>query len=92
MGSLAKLAGQREVTLEVEESATCLDLLHHLADRFGPRFSSSLFRAPGELHTYVRVFLNEEEMRSLDRPLPLHDGRPQVAVFVLPAMTGGCDG
>lgn len=92
MGSLAKLAGQREVTVEVEESVTCLDLLDHLADRFGPRFSSSLFRAPGELHTYVRVFLNEEEMRSLDRPLPLHDGRPQVAVFVLPAMTGGCDG
>jgi len=89
LGFLEKLAGQREMTLQVEERATLLDLLHQLGEQFGPRFSASLFRTPQELHTYVRIFVNEEEVDSLDRLLPFQDGLPQVAVFLLPAMTGG---
>jgi len=89
LGFLEKLTGQREITLPIEEPATVLDLLNLLSERFGPRFSTSLFRAPEELHTYVRIFVNEEEVESLNRLLTFQNGLPQVAVFLMPAMTGG---
>lgn len=92
LGFLEKLTGQRELLLQVEEHTTVLALLQRLSEQFGPRFQTSLFRTPQELHTYVRIFVNEEEVPSLDRPLPFRDGRAQVAVFLLPAMTGGVGG
>lgn len=92
LGFLEKLTGHREITLQVGERSTVLDLLQELNERFGPRFYASVFRVPGELHTYVRIFVNEEEVSSLDLPLPFQDGPTQVAVFLLPAMTGGAGG
>lgn len=88
-GFLERLAGERETSLAVEDSATVLDVLTILAERYGPKFASSVFRAPGEVHTHFRVFLNEEEAAVEDRVVAKGGGAPQLALLLMPIFEGG---
>lgn len=89
LGPLARLAGRRETTCVVPEGATVRELLLALAPRYGPEFASALFRAPGELHTHVRVFVDGADADPAD---PLAAGpaaAPEVTVLVMPIFEGG---
>ncbi|MBI4594153.1 MAG: MoaD/ThiS family protein [Candidatus Rokubacteria bacterium] len=89
LGFLQRLAGRREARVEIEEGATVMDLLAHLADGFGPEFAAAIFRAPREAHAHLRVFLNEEEAGVTD-PVPAGgEGPASVAVLILPVFEGG---
>ncbi len=90
LGFLERLAGRREMSLTVEDSATVLDVLTLLAERFGPQFTSSVFRAPREVHTHFRVFLNEEEAGVDDPVAPPGGGPLEVALLIMPVFEGGC--
>lgn len=88
LGFLKRLTGQREATIEVAASATVGELLASLGTTYGPEFAGAVFRAPGEVHTHLRVFLNEEEAQVTDRIVT--GGEPaQVAVLVVPGFEGG---
>lgn len=89
LGFLERVAGQRETCLAVEESATVLDVLTLLSDRYGPKFASSIFRAPREVHTHFRVFINEEEAAVDDPVVARGGGAPQVALLIMPVFEGG---
>jgi hypothetical protein len=89
MGPLGRLAGQRETRLLVDEHATIRDLLTLLAERYGPEFAGAIFRAPGEVHTHLRAFLDEQDAKLGDR-IARDGGAPAaVAVLVVPGFEGG---
>jgi molybdopterin converting factor small subunit len=88
LGLLQHLAGCRKVAVEVDTKATVGDLLASLAALYGPEFTTAVFRAPGEVHTHLRVFLNEQDAQVTDR-IAADGEAPQVAVLVVPGFEGG---
>lgn len=88
LGFLRRVAGCREIRVTVDADATVDDLLRTLARTHGEAFSEAVFRAPGEVHTHLRVFLNEEEARPTDRIAP-GDSPAEVALLVVPGFEGG---
>ena len=88
LGFLRRVAGQREISVAVDPDATVSDLLQALARTYGPDFTESVFRAPGEVHTHLRVFLNEEEAGMTDR-ITLGGSPAEVALLVVPGFEGG---
>ena len=89
LGPLARLAGRRETTCAVAEGATVRDLLMALAARYGPEFASALLRAPGELHTHVRVFVDGADADPHDPVVTGPAAAPEVTVLVMPIFEGG---
>ncbi len=89
LGFLERLAGRREACVEVDEGATVLDLLRLLGEGYGPGFSTALFRAPGQVQTHLRVFLNEEEAAMTDSLASGDPSAAKVHLLVLPAFEGG---
>jgi hypothetical protein len=88
LGPLGRLAGQRETRVDVDGPATVLDVLTALAARYGPEFASAVFRAPREVHTFLRVFLGEEEA-SVERCLTAGGEASEIRVLVVPGFEGG---
>jgi len=89
LGPLARLAGRRETICVVPEGATVHDLLMTLAARYGPEFASALLRAPGELHTHVRVFVDGADADPHDPVAVGPAAAPEVTVLVMPIFEGG---
>lgn len=76
------VGGQRSVRAE---GATIRELLDDL-DRRHPGFKDMVM-VDGQLHRFVIVYLNDEDIRYLDQlDTPLKDGD---VVSVLPALAGG---
>lgn len=90
LGFLERVAGQRETSLAVEESATVLDVLILLGERLGPKFTASIFRAPREVHTHFRVFINDDEAAVNDPVVAEGEAAPRVALLLMPIFEGGC--
>ncbi len=82
LGLLPRLAGAREAHVEVEDGATVFDVLTALGARYGADLRSALFRTPADVHSYLRVFLDEEEA-SISSPV-LRPGGAAASVAVLP--------
>jgi molybdopterin synthase sulfur carrier subunit len=75
--------GEREITVE---GATVSEVLDALYDRH-PAVRTQLQTPEGELHRFVNVYLNDEDVRVLDgleTPVSESD-----TVVILPAMAGG---
>ena len=89
LGFLQRLAGGREASVEVEASATVADLLASLGATYGPEFVGAVFRAPGEAHTHLRVFLNEEEASMTDCVTRGDAPAARMDLLVLPMVAGG---
>ena len=89
LGPLARLAGQRETSCAVPDGATVRDLLLTVAARYGPEFAAALLRAPGELHTHVRVFVDGADADP-QQPLVLGPAAArEITVLVMPIFEGG---
>jgi len=79
---LQKLTGAKRVE---SEGGTIGELLSNL-DRRYPGFTKQIMQ-DGELHRFVNVYLNDEDIRYLDRlDTPLKDGD---SISILPALAGG---
>lgn len=90
LGPLGRLAGHRQASLSVAPSATVNDVLEALAATYGRGFAEAIFRAPGEAHTHLRIFLNEAEAHPTDR-IPSTGDVPEVALLLVPGFEGGSD-
>lgn len=72
-------------TLEME-GRNVGDVLQSLADGF-PQLKVHLFSEDGELRNFVNVFLNDENIRDMQRQdTPVQDGDE---VVIVPAVAGG---
>lgn len=72
-------------TLEME-GRNVRDVLQSLADGF-PQLKVHLFSEDGELRNFVNVFLNDENIRDMQRQdTPVQDGDE---VVIVPAVAGG---
>ncbi len=88
LGILERLAGERETTVEISPDGTILDLLEVLCQRYPEEFSSNLFRAPGEVQTYLRIFLDEEEVKPGDG-FTSDNLSSKMELIILPILEGG---
>ncbi|HET9200617.1 MAG TPA: MoaD family protein [Dehalococcoidia bacterium] len=82
---LQKVVGGQKV---VEgEGATVGALLSDLDDRY-PGFKQQVTADGGDLHRFVNIYLNDEDIRYLGQlNTPLAEGD---VVSILPALAGGC--
>ncbi|MEE8349441.1 MAG: MoaD/ThiS family protein, partial [Acidobacteriota bacterium] len=87
LGILERLTGQRETQVEIGTDQVILDLLETLCQRYGEEFSSNLFRAPGKVHTYLRIFLDEMEVQPTDGFTP--NSTSKMELIILPIFEGG---
>ena len=88
-GFLERLAGHREACLEVEDNATLLHVLLRLAERYGTEFASAIFRAPRQVHTHLRLFMNDEPADVNDPIAAAGNQEPEVMILVLNSVEGG---
>lgn len=68
-GILGLQMGERSVALQLAEGARLRDLFEVLGEHFGAKFGEAIFRQPGVLQTYVRIFLDDVPVDDLDTPL-----------------------
>jgi molybdopterin converting factor small subunit len=80
-----------QVELELSRDSTVRDLLRSLADRYGEGFVERVMDSQRGIKTYVRLFINDNEIGndSLDTRLATGEAPLQALVYVLPATTGG---
>ncbi|MBI2370300.1 MAG: MoaD/ThiS family protein [Deltaproteobacteria bacterium] len=88
-GMLGALAGEWQVALRLPKGATVADVIARLGDRFGPSFLDRVLRVPGELHTYARVFVNDEQVDDLSTVIEVQEPSTEVSLLLLPASQGG---
>ena len=82
-GSLRQVTSKAEVDLAAEDVADCLDKLE---SEF-PGIKEKLYDGKGELHPFIDIFVNGDNVRSLQGlATPLKDGDE---VCILPAFAGG---
>ena len=75
--------GQRSVKVE---GATIGEVLETLQAQY-PGMSGQLVTADGQLHRFVNVYVNEEDIRFLkNKQTPLKDGDE---ISIIPAIAGG---
>jgi hypothetical protein len=88
LGFLHRVAGRREMRVTVSADATVDDLIRTLAGIHGDAFREAIFRAPGEAHTHLRIFLDGDEASLTDR-IASGDSSAEVALLVIPGFEGG---
>ncbi len=78
-----RTGGQRVVEAEGPDVAALLDDL----DRKFPSFKEGIFTADGQLHRFINLYLNDEDIRFLESlQTRVSDGD---VVAILPAVAGG---
>jgi len=81
--TLRNLVGAKSVKAE---GATVAELLSDLDSRY-PGFRAQISANDGQLHRFVNIYLNDEDIRYLKAlDTPLQDGD---VVSILPALAGG---
>ncbi len=91
-GVIRDVTGAQTTEVEMQDGATVMDLLKELHNRYGQPFYDRVLDEAIGVRTYVRLFINNEELpnNKLDARL-VEDGVAAEAMFyVMPAMTGGC--
>jgi sulfur-carrier protein len=79
----AATGGQREVRVDGETVAEALDALYAAH----PAVRAQLQTTEGELHRFVNIYVNDEDVRLLGwLDTPIGDGD---TLLILPAMAGG---
>ena len=83
VSTLEKIVGGKSVTAE---GATVSEILANL-DRRYPGFKAQITADNGELHRFVNIYLNDEDIRYLKQlSTPLKEGD---VLSILPALAGG---
>lgn len=88
-GMLGVLLKKRLVALQMAEGATLGDVLTELGKRFGAEFTDRVLRAPGEMHSYCHVFVNDAQVEDLDKELKANGSTAEVGMILLMASEGG---
>ena len=88
-GRLGQQMGERSFSIEIDEGVCLKTLLELLEQRFGEEFSEAIYREPGVLQTYTRIFLNDEPISDLSTRVTAPDGTAEVGLILLSAVEGG---
>ncbi|MBI4498014.1 MAG: MoaD family protein [Chloroflexi bacterium] len=68
------------------QGSTIVDLIKYLDERY-PGFASQVLTDEGQLHRFVNIYINDEDIRYLGQlQTPVKDGD---VVSILPALAGG---
>ena len=86
-GFLAQLSEQPVVDMQVEADSTVADVIHQLADRFGPSFRQALLDWHGDLHGGIEVVLNQRQISP--RQLTTISLQTDSVLVILPLVGGG---
>lgn len=89
-GFLAQLSEQTEVDMQVEAGSTVADVIHQLAERFGPSFRQALLDWHGNLRGGIEVVLNRRQISA--RRLSEISLQTDSVLVILPLVGGGLDG
>jgi molybdopterin converting factor small subunit len=88
MGELKRLAGRREVLLELPVGSTVHALASELGRVCDPAFGRLALSKEGDLQSHVAVFLNGAQLESMDGlPAPLTGG--DIELMLVPMYEGG---
>lgn len=88
LGEVRSVTGRRHVDVTLSEGSTLRDLLRFLSLELGEGFARRLLKGDGELHHYVKVFVDEIDVQDLGG-LGVKLDCGQVDVMILPMYTGG---
>lgn len=90
MGDLRAVVASRDVTKSVPQGSSVGDLLSSLAQEYGDPFGKWVFTGSGDLHHYILIFVNGENIQDtggLSTKLGERDDR--VEIIMLPMFEGG---
>ena len=85
--ALRQFTGQQDA-VEVS-GATVADALKHLTAQY-PNIKTSLFNDQGKLRSFVNVYVNDEDIRYLDREATVLEGKETLSI--VPSIAGGATG
>ena len=88
-GILGAMTRERLVVLNLSQGSTLGDVLMELGRRFGEGFHDRIFRAPGELFSYCRIFLNDIQVDDLTMKIEAKGPEAEVGIILLMASEGG---
>ena len=86
-GFLAQLSERTEVDVQVETGSTVADVIHQLAEQFGPSFRQALLDWHGDLHGGIEVVLNQRQISP--RQLSKISLQTDSILVILPLVGGG---
>jgi molybdopterin converting factor small subunit len=86
-GFLSQLTEQAEVNMQVEAGSTVADVIHQLAERFGPNFRQALLDWHGNLQGGIEVVLNQRQISA--RRLSQISLQTDSVLVILPLVGGG---
>lgn len=86
-GFLAHLSEQTEVDMQVETGSTVADVIHQLAEQFGPSFRQALLDWHGDLQGGIEVVLNQRQISA--RRLSKISLQTDSVLVILPLVGGG---
>ncbi len=91
-GVIRDITGGPTTEVELSDDATVMDLLKTLHEKYGQAFYDRVLDEALGVRTYVRLFLNDEELdnNALASTKLVTDGvAADAMLYVMPAMTGG---
>ena len=86
-GFLAQLSERTEVDMQVETGSTVANVIHQLAEQFGPDFRQALLDRHGDLHGGIEVVLNQRQISA--RRLSKTSLQTDSVLAILPLVGGG---
>ncbi len=90
MGDLRAAVNSPNVKISVARGSSVGDLLSSLAERYCDPFAKWLFTGSGNLHHYILVFVNGENIQDVGGlPANIGERGDQVDVVMLPVFEGG---
>ena len=61
-GTIKNVIKDTDLRIELQDGATVRDLLAYLTERFGSAFSTRVLDSKGRMQSYVRMFVNENDV------------------------------
>lgn len=90
MGDLRAVVESRDLQISLPQGSSVGTLLGSLAERYGDPFAKWLFTGSGELHHYILIFVNGENIQDTGGlSTGLGEQEDQVEVIMLPMFEGG---
>ncbi len=88
-GVIRDVIGGTSVEVQLAEHSTTRDLLAVLHEKYGQGFADRVLDEKGDVRSYVRLFLNDDQLNDLDTILAENDSAAKMVIYVMPGSAGG---
>lgn len=90
MGDLRAVIESPDLKMSLPQGSSVGDLLSSLAERYGDPFAKWVFTGSGDLHHYILIFVNGENIQDIGGlSVKLGEQGDQVEIIMLPMFEGG---